>query len=262
MRSSELLRDTAHRPYHVPAGPWVMRQTWTDLLFAHWPVAPAVMHAHLPAGLALDTFEGQAWLGIVPFRMSGIRPRALPEVSALSRTDEINLRTYAVAEGKPGVYFFSLDAGSPLAVLLARRFFHLPYFNAEFSIGYDGDTVDYTSRRRHSSGAPPGEFAAAYRPSGPIFEAALGSLERWLTERYCLYATDRRGRLYRGDIHHGIWPLQPAEAEIRQNTLAQGFALSLPDEPPLLHFAARQEFLIWPLAGGRLAWIRPLASLF
>lgn len=223
-----------------------MRQTWSDLLFAHWPVSPEVVRPHLPAGLAIDTFNDQAWLGVVPFRMSGIRPRALPETPLLSRTDGINLRTYAVAEGKPGVFFFSLDAGSPLAVILARRFFHLPYFHARFTIRYDGTTVEYASQRTHQ-GAPPGEFAAVYRPTGPIFEAAPGSLERWLTERYCLYATDWSGRLYRGDIHHRVWPLQPATAEIRHNTLAQGFGLSLPDAQPLLHFAARLDVLVWPL---------------
>ena len=247
MRSSELLRDVAHRPYELPTGRWVMRQTWSDLLFAHWSIAPSMLRPYLPAGLALETFEGQAWLGVVPFRMSGIRPRALPEVPLLPRTDEINLRTYAVAEGKAGVYFFSLDASSPLAVVVARHIFHLPYFNARFSIRYDGDTVDYASHRTHK-GAPPGEFAASYRPNGPLFEAAPGSLERWLTERYCLYSVDRRGRLYRGDIHHRLWQLQPAAADIRQNTLAQGFGLSLPDVSPLLHFAARQEVLVWPLA--------------
>ena len=122
MRPSELLRDTAHRPYHLPAGPWVMHQTWSDLLFAHWPVAADVIRRYLTAGLLLDTFDSQAWVGVVPFRMSGIRPRALPAVPPLSRTDEINLRTYVVAEGKPGVFFFSLDAESPLAVDLCPPF--------------------------------------------------------------------------------------------------------------------------------------------
>jgi uncharacterized protein YqjF (DUF2071 family) len=225
----------------------MMRQTWDDLLFAHWPLSPEIMQAHMPSGLTLDTFDGQAWLGIVPFRMTGIRMRTLPEMPPLSRTDEINLRTYAVAGGKPGVFFFSLDAANPIAVVLARRFFHLPYFKAEFTIRCAGNTVHYASCRRHR-GAPPGEFAATYRPTGPVFEAALGSLERWLTERYCLYSVDQRGHLYRGDIHHGIWPLQPASAEIQQNTLGQGFGLLLPDTPPLLHFAVRQEALVWPLA--------------
>jgi uncharacterized protein YqjF (DUF2071 family) len=224
-----------------------MRQTWSDLLFAHWPVAPDVIRPHVPPVLAIDTFDDQAWLGVVPFRMSGIRPRPLPEVPWLSRTDEINLRTYAVVEGKPGVFFFSLDAGSPLAVLLARRFFHLPYFHAKITIRYHGDTVDYASQRI-PRGDSPGAFAANYRPIGPVFEAALGSLDRWLTERYCLYSTDRRGRLFRGDIHHSVWPLQPAAAEIRCNTLAQGFGLAVPDVPPVLHFAARQDVLVWPLA--------------
>jgi uncharacterized protein YqjF (DUF2071 family) len=204
------------------------------------------MRKHLPAGLALDTFDGEAWLGVVPFRMTGIRPHGVPNVPPLSSTDEINLRTYTVADGKPGVFFFSLDAGSPLAVAIARRFFHLPYFNARFTIRYDGDTVDYASLRTHR-GAPPGEFAASYRPRGPVFEAAPASLDRWLTERYCLYAADRQGRLYRGDIHHRLWPLQPAAADIRHNTLPQGFGFSLSGEP-LLHFAARLEVLIWPLA--------------
>ena len=156
------------------------------------------------------------------------------------------MRTYVTVGSKAGVYFFSLDAGNPLAVEIARRWFHLPYFRARFAVSTD-QRDDELSLDPCSSDAPPGELDASYRPTGPIYASAPGSLDAFLTERYCLYTTDRRGRLLRGEIHHQQWPLQPAEAEFRRNTMAQGQGLALPDIPPLLHYAHHLETLTWPL---------------
>lgn len=247
MRASALARIQGHRVWPSPARPWVMRQTWHALLFAHWPVAPDALRPHLPAGLALDTFAGRAWVGIVPFWMSGIRPRGMPAPPVLSRLDEINVRTYVTTEGKPGVWFYSLDAGRALAVAVARGVFHLPYYHARFSIHRAGETIVYASRRL-APATPHAAFRATYCPTGPVFTPEPGTLEHWLTERYCLYTTDTHGRLLRGDIHHAPWPLQAAEAEIAERTLARAAGIALPDTPPLLHYAARQEVLIWPLA--------------
>jgi uncharacterized protein YqjF (DUF2071 family) len=223
-----------------------MRQTWDRLLFAHWPVAYSALRPLVPAALELDRYGGEAWMGVVPFLMRGVRPRALPAVPWLSAFPELNARTYVTAGGKSGVYFFSLDAGNRIAVAVARRWFHLPYFHARFAITQDGETMRYRSTRVHS-GAPPADLDVTYRPTGPIYASSPGSLDAFLTERYCLYTTDRRGRLLRGEIHHQQWPLQPAEGALGRNTMALAASLTPPDMPALLHYAQHQETLVWPL---------------
>lgn len=236
---------TAHRPWPLPRGPWLMAQSWHDLLFAHWPVPVAALRPLVPAPLPLDTWEGRAWLGVVPFRMTGVRLRAAPPVPRLSAFLEVNVRTYVTLDGKPGVYFFSLDAENPLAVRAARQLFSLPYFDAEMGLERDGEAIAYRSRRTHR-GAPPAELAATYRPVGEPYRAAPGSLDAWLTERYCLYSSGPSGRIRRLEVHHAPWPLQPAAAEISSNTLAAAAGLELPATPPLLHFARRLDVVFWP----------------
>jgi len=227
-----------------------MTQTWLDLLFAHWPIPVETMRPLVPPQLELDTFDGAAWLGVVPFRMAGVRLRCTPALPWLSAFPELNVRTYvrdhARTEAKPGVYFFSLDAGNPVAVTLARRFFKLPYFRAHMRLLHEDKTLHYRSYRTHG-GVPFAEFVGRYAPVGPVYHATPGTLEHWLTERYCLYTVDRRGRVYRAEIHHLPWPLQPATAEIAVNTMAAAAGIDLPDTPPLLHFARRLEMVAWPL---------------
>jgi uncharacterized protein len=223
-----------------------MTQTWHELLFAHWPIEPGAFRPLIPSLLPLDTYEGQCWVGVVPFRMSNVRPRWLPPVPNLSSFVELNVRTYVTLHGIPGVYFFSLDASNAIAVAIARAMFHLPYFNAVMSSERVDDTIHYYSRRTHR-GAPPAEFKATYRPIAPVTYARPGSLEHWFTERYCLYTVVRDGRVYRGDIHHIQWPLQSAELEATSDTMAVSHGIHLPDTPPLLHYAQRLEVLIWPL---------------
>lgn len=234
-----------HRPYPMPRGPWVMAQGWRDLLFAHWPVAMDLMRRLVPESLPLDTFDGRAWISIVPFRMEGVRPRLLPALPWLSAFPELNARTYVTRGGRPGVYFFSLDAGNPLAVRIARKFFHLPYFDADMTLFEKGDWFEYDSRRAHR-GQPPARFVGRYRPTGGVYRAEDGSLDQWLTERYCMYPVSRTGRVYRGEIHHAPWPLQPAEAEIEINTLTESLGLELRGAP-LLHFARRLDVAVWPI---------------
>jgi uncharacterized protein YqjF (DUF2071 family) len=223
-----------------------MAQTWHDLLFAHWSLAPAAVRPTIPPPLRLDTFAGRAWVGVVPFRLTGLRLRGLPSLPGRAAFPELNVRTYVTSPrgDKPGVFFYSLDAGSPLAVAGARLL-GLPYFTAHMAVRPLGDGVAYHSARAHR-GAPPATFAAQYRPTGPVFQAAHGSLEEWLTERYCLYTVDRRGAAYRLEIHHRPWPLQPAEAELRFDALATQHGLALSPAPPRLHFARRQDMVAWP----------------
>lgn len=161
------------RGWPVPRRPWLLRMVWEDLLFAHWPCEPAALEAHLPPGLTLDTCDGRAWLGVVPFRISGIRARCLPTIPGLTGFPELNLRTYVVADDKPGVWFFSLDATSRAAVRCARRFYHLPYRDARITCSATRDGwIDYRCRR-YDRQHPAAEFSARYRPLGVGAPAAL-----------------------------------------------------------------------------------------
>jgi uncharacterized protein YqjF (DUF2071 family) len=249
--AGDLPFPTGHRPWPVPPGPWAHAQTWRRLLFAHWPLPPAALRPLVPATLPLDTFDGRAWLGIVPFSLTGLRVRGLPPLPGLSAFPELNVRTYVTLDGKPGVYFFSLDAGNPLAVAGARLL-RLPYCFAAMAVRPARDPagagwVHYASRRLIPGppGSPDAVLRARYRPVGPATPAAPDTLDAWLTERYCLYTVDRRGRAARLEIHHPPWPLQPAEADLAVNTLTAPLGLALPDRAPLLHYAQRQDVIGW-----------------
>jgi hypothetical protein len=219
-----------------------MKQNRHDLLFAHWPLPTEIMRPLVPPELELDAFDGHCWVGVVPFRMTGIRARAIPPLPLLSRFPELNVRTYVTYGSKSGVYFFSLDAANYPAVWAARTFYHLPYFHAAMSSTESGNTIHYYSRRDHRAA----EFRGHYRPIADIRLRDRGSIEHWLTERYCLY-TVHQGKVYRGEIHHQRWPLQDAEAEIEVNTVAAAARIPLPRSRPLLHFGRKLEVLIWPL---------------
>jgi uncharacterized protein YqjF (DUF2071 family) len=236
--------NTFHRPWPLPRRPWIMTMQWHDLLFMHWPVRPAALRPFIPPALELESFDGMAWLGVVPFRMAGVGPRLVPPLPWISAFSELNVRTYVTIGGKPGVWFFSLDAANPLAVRGARYAFHLPYYDARMVCADQGDTIEYESVRTHS-GAAPAAFAARYGPVGPVYRSAPGSLDAWLTERYCLYAANRRGQIWRGDIHHTRWPLQPAQAEVARNTMTEQIRLILPKTQPILHFSRRLDVVAW-----------------
>ncbi len=240
-RQQETLRHRDHRPWPLPSGPWVLAQSWEELLFAHWRVPADEMRQLLPDVLSLDLYEGSAWLGITPFRVMGLRPRYTLPLLVISRFCELNVQTYVTFGGKPGIFFFSLDAASRAAVAGARLAYRLPYFYAHMRARWQEGWIDYRSRRL--SPDPTVEFGGRYRPRGSCFFTPPGTLEHFLTERYSLY-TVKRNRVFRAEIHHPPWPLQEAEAQFEQITvspLALGGA-------PLLHFAARQDVLTWPLA--------------
>lgn len=225
--------------------PWVLAMTWRDLLFMHWPVPPALLAPLLPPGVALETLDGAAWLGIVPFTMTAVRPRGLPSVPGVSQFPELNVRTYVRVQGRPGVWFFSLEAGSPLAVSLARRFFHLPYYRARMRAVRRGDVMTFRSVRTHR-GAPPARFSGCYRPL--VGETVKDALTHFLTERYCLYSADGRGRVFRGDISHRPWRLRPAEAALRwpPSEMTTPLGVALPPTAPLLHYAEPLRVTAWP----------------
>jgi uncharacterized protein YqjF (DUF2071 family) len=241
---ARILEVTDHRPWPMPRAPWVMTQTWRHLLFAHWPIDGGLLRSRVPASLEIDRFDGQAWVGIVPFEMSNVAPRGIPAFTPLSTFPELNVRTYVRHRGVPGVYFFSLDADNRLVVATARRFFHLPYFAATMAIETTGDAVRYESARRDRR-APAAAFSARYRATGIASAPVQGTLDYFLTERYCLFAVTRSGQVRRVDVHHPPWSLQPAAAELISNTMATAAGLRLPETGPLVHVAGRQDVVAW-----------------
>jgi uncharacterized protein len=234
---------TSHRPWPVPDRPWTLAMNWNDLLFMHWPVPVRMLRPHVPPDLEIDTFESEGWLGITPFQMTNVHPRLVPALPRISEFPELNVRTCVHKDGKPGVWFFSLDAGNPLAVRAARWGFHLPYFDARMEVTKSNGAIHYFSMRTDRRGGP-AELKARYRPEGPVFSSEPGTLEHWLTERYCLYA-ENRGTIYRGEIHHAKWPLQPASAEIEVNTMTQPLGIALSKNAPLLHYSPLLEVVGW-----------------
>jgi uncharacterized protein YqjF (DUF2071 family) len=281
-----ILATTTHRPYPLPRGPWRLRQRWNDLLFCHWAVPPAEVQRLLPPGLEVDTFGGDAFLGVIPFWMDRVRSRIVGNLAiGVPTTDtfpELNLRTYVRSRvsGLAGVFFFSLDCASPLAVFGARTLFHLPYFPAKMTRApiADGQTL-YRSRRQFTR--VPANYEATYGPlpkqPAPLQPQSLAQraqretqtyavepqesaplpapsargfippgLTHFLTERYCLF-TPAFGRMLVGHIHHLPWTLEPAQARIRLNQIPAAHGLSVPESAPILHFSRSLQVLLWGL---------------
>ena len=274
---SDTLKHFDHRPFALERTPWVINQSWCNLLFAHWAVPTEVLRALVPPQLELDLFDGQAYIAVVPFEMREVSPRLIPSMPWLSFFPELNVRTYVKYKGKPGVYFFSLDAGNPVAVWIACNFYHLPYFNAQMQC--QQTTVSGTQQYKYTSLRAPHsapnksqtkvgqakevqtekerslkssnyavQLEVTYGPTGPVYNSKPGSLEHFLTERYCLF-TVFSGTVYRGDIHHKPWPLQPAQAQWRVNTMTAPLGLELKGEP-ILHFVENIDTVEWPIKAG------------
>lgn len=237
-----LLEYTSHRPWPLPNRRWVMVQVWSNLLFAHWPVDYSAIRALVPPELPLDSYNGHAWIGVTPFELSLVRPRGFP-APLLSSVPEINVRTYVTIDEKPGVYFFSLDIRSFRATLGARLFYKLPYYPARMSVEPAGQAA-FRYRSERIGWRRPARFRASYWPASGVRMSHPGSLEYFLTERYCLYTARPRG-VFRTDIHHLPWPLQDAAAEIAENSMARAAGLSLPDQQPLTHFSRHLVVLAW-----------------
>ena len=216
-----------------PQGRPIMYQSWGKLLFKHWPVPAHSLRPLIPDPLVIDTFEGVAWVGITPFTTWGLRPVLLPALPLLSESHEINVRTYVHLDGMPGVWFFSLDANNPVAVMGARLAFHLPYFAARMSIERQDRSIHFTSRRTHSHAAS-AEFEASWTVGDRLPRPEPDSLDFFLIERYCLYAA-RGDRLYRARIFHRPWPLHAARLLSCRSTMIEAQGLPSPEAEPLLH---------------------------
>ena len=246
----EFLIRTSHEPRPIPPGRWALSQRWNDLLFVHWPVAESAMAALLPEWLQADVFQGSAWLGAVPFWLDRVKIRGTPCIPGLGRFPDLNLRTYVRDQftGTPGIYSFSIDAGSLMAVLAARTVYHLPYHWAEMRMDQRSEReFAFFSRRRLA--AKEIIFNAHYRGLGPTSKLANprpGSLEHFLSDRSWLFSTNRAGAPVRAHLHHVPWPLEEAEAEIERNDLPASIGLRLPDCEPILYYSRRLAVYLWP----------------
>jgi uncharacterized protein len=258
--AESLLYQVDHRPWMPPSGPWVMTQTWNDLAFFHYAIEPSVLRALVPPALTLDLYQGSAWFTVLPFWMNHIRPPGIPSLPVLSTMPELNVRTYVTYRGKPGIYFFSLDAGNLSAVWAARVFYRLPYWHAAMKVVRDRDVrkqantpvsptspIHYSSKRIHGPAANhgPAEFQGSYHPKGVARHARVRSLDEFLIERYCLYAVSKNA-IYRGEVHHLPYLLQLCEYDIHTNTMAEPIGLKLPQNPDLAHYSSGLKVLIWP----------------
>jgi hypothetical protein len=246
----EYLIRTSHKPRPLPGGRWLASQHWNDLLLAHWPVPVAAITALLPAGLEADTFEGSAWVGMVPFWLDRVKLRGTPPLPGMGGFPDLNLRTYVRdrGSGEAGIYCFSLDASNLLAVAAARVFFHLPYYWSQMRMEQCSEREFYFYSRRRFS-LRPVVFKVRYRGLGPtrrLAEIHGGTLEYFLTERYSLFTRNHEGQSIRAHIHHVPSPLEDAEAEIEQNDLAAAIGIELPNEKPVLHYSRRLAVYIWP----------------
>jgi uncharacterized protein len=231
----------------MPTAPWIMVQKWHDLLFAHWTVPVEKLRSLVPRELELDLRDGKAYVAVAPFWMSGIRGRGMPRLPGVHTFPELNVRTYVTYQGIPGVYFFSLDAASRIAVEGARRFYGLPYYFSKMSVQNlsvpnQTECFEYASSRIDHP--QPAELRARYWPVTEPRVRESKSLESFLTDRYCLYTVDRT-KVFRAYIHHPPWPLQDADAEFQVNTVTRAAGLELPDEKPLLHFSKLLKVLVW-----------------
>jgi uncharacterized protein len=235
-RQAQLVEDVSGRPWPLPDEPWAQAQTRENVLFAHWPVALPELARLLPPGLPVDTFDGEAWVGIVPFRLVNLRLRGLPPLPWLSSFLQLDVRTYLTVDGRPGIWLFSLDTTNPLLVEAAKRAHRLPAYRARISSEAVEGGLRFEASRNGLA------FRARYAGAGKPFTARGGTLEHFLTERYCLYTADG-GRLYRADLHQAAWSLQAGEADVEETTISP---LSLEGEPHLL-FAASHDVLVWPL---------------
>ncbi|TVQ29883.1 MAG: DUF2071 domain-containing protein [Phycisphaeraceae bacterium] len=237
-----------------PRGMPVMKMRWESLLFAHWRIDASLLRPLVPEALDIETYDGSAWIGVIPFTMSGVRASFLPPIPGTHSFHELNVRTYVRPPGAPehdaGVWFFSLDAASRLAVRGARLTFGLPYYDAGMRLDRRENEVRYTSRRTHR-GAVDAEFEAVWTEGNPLPRTSPGSLEHFLTERYCLYAL-RRGMLCRGRIVHEPWPLRSAEVSMWRSTMVKAIGVAEPDEFAQAHLLCADALRVEAMAPKRV----------
>ena len=258
--AGSLLYSVEHRPWLPPNSQWLISQSWNDLLFAHFAIDPPALRRLVPDALTLDLYDGVAWLTISPCCTSHMRPSGIPPVPGLSFFPQVNLRTYVTLQGKPGILYFSVDAANLSVVWFARTFFRMQFWHSAIQVS--GATIQarasqdrsiyFRSSRLNGRATHPSELDVVYAPEGNSWRARRGSLDEFLTERYCVYSWNRR-TYYRTEVHHQPWLLQRASVEIRTNSIADSLGLTLPATPDLCHFSRSLKMLAWAPEGIRLS---------
>jgi uncharacterized protein YqjF (DUF2071 family) len=237
-----------------PDSQWLFSQNWNDGLFAHFAIDPPTLRRLVPEALTLDLYDGVAWLTITASCTSHLRPSGVPPLPGISFFPQISTRTYVTMQGKPGLYYFSVDAANLSAVWFARIFFRMQYWHSAIQVSGatiqarkpEEPSIRFRCSRLHGPAALSGaaKFDAVYSPTGEPTRARRGSLDEFLTERYCLYSRNGR-KIYRTELHHQPWPLQRATVEIRINSIAEPLGLTLASEPVLSHFSRSLKILTW-----------------
>ena len=217
---------------------WTMTQVWENVLFAHWSLPMEVVRKHIPAELEVDTFNGEAWVGVILFKMNGFKLRFTPFRYPFS-FPEINLRTYVKVNERPAIFFMTLDAADPLVVSVAKRWYRLPYFHAKMSFSKQEDMISFHSERKSvgDSVVIGGEFY----PVSEQFVPKDGSIDHWLTERYVYFNKDPNNHIYWGEVYHEPWQLRKVSGKFSDNTLLHPYQIELPGEPHLLHYSRGVE---------------------
>lgn len=235
--------ETAQRPYPLPTEPWAMTQVWDHLLFCHWPVPVEILREHVPTILNIDLFEGQAWIGIIPFEVNNMRVRGMPKIPLLNSYLELNVRTYVTYKNTPGVYFFSLDVDKLQMVLAAKIGSLLPYRKAIMELDVKDD---HTCFRSNLDDVEKEHFALRYRALTEPYLPDETSLHYWLFERYCFFLVKYKN-LYRGDIHHDRWRVSGAEVDIQSNSMAAFLPRKYLEPKPLAHLSMKKQVFGWKL---------------
>lgn len=238
------INDIVHRSYPLPSKNWIMRQNWNNLLFLHWPISPKKLQPFIPSPLQIDVFERNAWIGIIFFCIDGIYPRGFSFKSLTPKFAELNVRTYVRLNGKPGVYFLSLDVSDWASYTIAKRWYRLPYHPAITSLHKEEQSYHCECIRKGLTNKPI-TFKGKYKPISEVFFPHVGTLDHWLTERYCLFSTNNGIDIYCGEIHHHPWQLQLAEVEISENTMFSPFQWDFSDVKPISHYSEGMDTLFW-----------------
>ena len=235
----DILNITEHRDVPLPDGPWLMTQKWNDLLFMHLPVSTDILRERIPSGLELDTYGGEAWVSILPFRISNMRFRKMPPLPFIHSSLQLNVRTYVKRRGVPGIYLFSLDADN-LPAVIGARVISLPYYYAKMSM--NKKNIIYSGCER--KGTTIAAFEGSYRPISDAYYPKQSTLIHWLVERYHLWFY-RKHSLYRGDVHHKPWKVCDAEVFISKQNMLTEFPQEFVTGNPIFNYAASKRVLFW-----------------
>lgn len=230
----EILNEVSHRPFEIPKGNWIYYQEWNRALFLHWVVPFELLRNYVPSNLSLDTFEGNCYISLVAFTMEKLRPNFLPSIGYISDFDEINVRTYIDNDKKKGVYFLNIEAGKTISAFIAKAISGLPYEKAK---------IKRTRNIYNSNNLKKGfNLNAEFEIKEEITEKT--ELDKWLTERYCLYL-EQENKLYRYDIHHKEWEINKVNIKSLKINYKIGEIELKNREPNITHYSQGIKVIAW-----------------